>query len=120
MCRDYQRDVRRRVINADYLMTVDDQASWGSRDLLSQILVADPTHRATIHDVVHHPWFQLGLPCNPQAFNDKEIKNQRTDRPKSRQSRDEIRRIVEEARRTSDSTNEHFAAGIDGSTLKPV
>ena len=32
------------------------------RDLLTRMFRADPRHRATISDVMSHPWFQTNLP----------------------------------------------------------
>ena len=54
MCRCAQAD-RHRYLKLRGL-------SPACRDLLTRIFRADPRHRATISDIMSHPWFQTDLP----------------------------------------------------------
>ena len=48
--------MQQRVLTADYPMP---PASPELQDLLRRMLVVDPAQRATIPDIVAHPWFTM-------------------------------------------------------------
>eukprot|EP01012_Entosiphon_sulcatum_P011564 TRINITY_DN17066_c0_g1_i1.p1 TRINITY_DN17066_c0_g1~~TRINITY_DN17066_c0_g1_i1.p1 ORF type:complete len:576 (+),score=65.08 TRINITY_DN17066_c0_g1_i1:89-1729(+) len=49
----------KKVMEGHY--TIPDSVSPGARDLISRMLVVAPERRATIPQIVAHPWFQVGF-----------------------------------------------------------
>lgn len=47
------------------------RASEDCRDLLSKILVADPTKRITIDGIYNHRWYLKGLPSGVREMNER-------------------------------------------------
>ncbi len=97
-CRDHRQDVLRRVLAADFLILETDNAPEDLKDLLGKILVADPARRATIPEIVAHPFFQHRLPVDILAANDASLAEQATQPITYYQSRDDLQQIVEQAR----------------------
>eukprot|EP01013_Petalomonas_cantuscygni_P006788 TRINITY_DN1805_c0_g1_i1.p1 TRINITY_DN1805_c0_g1~~TRINITY_DN1805_c0_g1_i1.p1 ORF type:complete len:342 (+),score=65.92 TRINITY_DN1805_c0_g1_i1:116-1141(+) len=52
-------DLYRKIQLCDYQMS--SRIPPGAADLLQHIIVADPEKRATMRDIISHPWFQEGL-----------------------------------------------------------
>ncbi len=51
-----------RILSVDYMFPEDLRPSESCLDLLSRMLVADPSLRATIEEVMAHPWYLIQLP----------------------------------------------------------
>ncbi|KAF2305011.1 hypothetical protein GH714_001055 [Hevea brasiliensis] len=54
-------DLRRKVKIGKYVLPSN--LSPGPRDLISKIIVVDPTKRITIPEIPQHSWFQACIPC---------------------------------------------------------
>jgi len=119
--RNFQKSIQ-RIIDVDYTWPSAVTPSDTLVDLLSHVLVADPSNRFTIKDIWMHPWFKVNLSPELAEEIQIEIKGQRynwfkklaervrksrgmsalgqTDEELlARQSAEEIQAIVEEARR---------------------
>lgn len=86
-----------RVMHLDYKLP--SHLSKHGRDLLSRLLTNHPEKRATIHEVMHHPWYMEGLPLEALKMNDVYIQNTSNG---CSQSLEETGRIVELAMRHPD------------------
>ncbi|GIL70722.1 hypothetical protein Vretimale_3824 [Volvox reticuliferus] len=82
-----------RILHVDYHIPSSVRTSEDCRDLLSKILVADPSKRITIEEIYNHPWYLKGLPPGVREMNDR-----MQAQPEGLQSKEEIKRLVEEAR----------------------
>ncbi|KAK9861780.1 hypothetical protein WJX84_011716, partial [Apatococcus fuscideae] len=102
--------VSQRIRNADYRIPDNPPTSPELKDLLSKILVVDPKHRATIADIIRHPWFSRGLPKGVLDMNDKLVAEKQH---AGYQSEAEIRAIVDEAAEASPAQNRHIDSMID-------
>ncbi|PSC74454.1 sulfur stress regulator [Micractinium conductrix] len=87
-----------RVLRADYAFPPTKQLSEEVRDLISRILVSEPTLRASLQDILTHPWFTKGL--NPAAlnFNNTIIEESLVSQPPA-EVLAEVRQIVQQAAR---------------------
>ena len=73
--------------------------SKNGRDLLARLLTNSPDRRASIQEVMHHPWYLQGLPLSALEMNKVYL----TTRPDNNsQSLEECGRIVEKAMRHPD------------------
>lgn len=63
-----------RIINVDYHIPTNVPISKECRDILSNILVADPRRRLSILDIQWHPWYVIALaaaePLRAAAHNE--------------------------------------------------
>ena len=64
--------------------------------------MADPARRATINDIIAHPWFSKGLPKGVLQMNDRLVQE---GQHAGYQSEAEIRDIVDQASEASPSQN---------------
>jgi hypothetical protein len=62
------------------------------------MLVADPAQRATLREVMQHPWYQVGLSPAVLSFNDALVAKSRAE-PVTEETKEEIRRLVHDAAR---------------------
>ena len=85
-----------RILRVDYEFPASKPVSAGLKDVIARILVADPAHRATLADVMAHPWFTDGLPPEALSMNDACLALKPHDHP-GYQSVDAIREVVREA-----------------------
>lgn len=60
-----------RIISADYIPPP--RASVACRDLLQQLLCADPGKRISLHGIMNHPWFLKDLPEGTHEMNERLI-----------------------------------------------
>lgn len=90
-------EVLGRVMQLDF--NVPSHLSANGRDLLTRLLTNSPDRRATIQEVMHHPWYMEGLPLSALKMNDVYLKN--TSDANS-QSLEECGRIVEKAMKHPD------------------
>ncbi|GIL70723.1 hypothetical protein Vretimale_3824 [Volvox reticuliferus] len=60
-----------RILHVDYHIPSSVRTSEDCRDLLSKILVADPSKRITIEEIYNHPWYLKGLPPGVREMNDR-------------------------------------------------
>lgn len=67
-----------RILNVDYHFPPLAEISPGCRDLLSQLLVADPRRRMQMADIWKHPWFRENLPEGVAEMNDHLLQNSET------------------------------------------
>lgn len=81
-----------RILRVEYEWPSALRLSPECRDLMSQILVADPSKRITIQQLQDHPWYMKDLPPGVKEMND----NMRMP-PAGSQSEEEIRSVVREA-----------------------
>jgi serine/threonine protein kinase len=68
------------------------------------MLVGDPNKRATLGDIMEHPWFRKGLSPEVLSFNDPLVEKSRSE-PVTPEIEQEIARIVEEASEMSGRMN---------------
>ncbi len=103
MCRN--AIISQRIKSQDYRFPSSPQTSPELKDLISKILVADPQRRATIKDIIAHPWFSKGLPRGVLEMNDRLVQE---GQHAGYQSEAEIREIVDHASETSPTQNRHI------------
>jgi serine/threonine-protein kinase SRK2 len=89
------RAMLQRIVTADSAPG-DLDRSPGAADLLGRILVADPAARATLADVLAHPWFLVGLPPGVADLNSRLLAEQAGGVP-GRQSLAEIQAVLSAA-----------------------
>ena len=73
---------------------VPDHVSQAGCDLLKRLLTDSPQKRASISEVMHHPWYMEGLPASALNMNDIYI---RSSNDNSVQPVEDAMRIVEMA-----------------------
>ena len=73
---------------------VPDHVSQSGCDLLKRLLTDSPEKRASISEVMHHPWYMEGLPASALNMNDIYI---RSSNDNSVQPVEEAMRIIEMA-----------------------
>jgi serine/threonine-protein kinase SRK2 len=88
----------RRIQAVDYDFPPDRVVSDGCKDLVKRLLVRDPAQRATLAEVMRHPWFQEGLSPEVLSFNDPLVAKSLAE-PVTGEVESEIARIVDEAGR---------------------
>ena len=59
-----------RILKVEYEFPAHVKVSRECRDLLSKILVPDPTKRVTIPVIQRHPWYLKDLPPGVAEMND--------------------------------------------------
>ena len=59
-----------RILKVEYEFPSHVKVSRECRDLLSKILVPDPTKRITIPEIQRHPWYLKDLPPGVAEMND--------------------------------------------------
>ena len=91
----FQR-ILERILRVDYVIPPDKPVSAECCDLLARVLVADPAARATVPEIMRHPWFSAGLPSDASAMNDECLAMRPHDHP-GYQTVEEIKAIVAEA-----------------------
>ncbi|KAK9837894.1 hypothetical protein WJX74_007403 [Apatococcus lobatus] len=102
--------VSQRIRNADYKIPDKPETSPELKDLIRRILVADPKHRATILDIIAHPWFSKGLPRGVLDMNNKLVAEKQH---AGYQTEEEIQDIWEQATHASPAQNQHIDHMID-------
>lgn len=60
-----------RILNVQYSLPAHAVVTPECRDLLGQILVADPERRISLSDVQRHPWFRRDLPPGVADMNER-------------------------------------------------
>lgn len=60
-----------RILNVEYSLPAHAVVTPECRDLLGQILVADPERRISLSDVQKHPWFRRDLPPGVADMNER-------------------------------------------------
>ncbi|GLI69926.1 hypothetical protein VaNZ11_014654 [Volvox africanus] len=90
-----QRDaIVRRIAAADWRVPANVSISPSCHDLLSRILVPDPTKRITMDGILAHPWFLDELPEGALGFNAALVEEQAADPPRCEQTMEEIDAIL--------------------------
>ena len=64
-----ERDYARKFHAAEYPLPPEVPASDSVKDLLSKLLVADPSHRLGMAGIMAHPWFRDTLPTGALQMN---------------------------------------------------
>ena len=103
-----------RILRVDYEWPAGKAVSDGLKDLVSKILVADPRARATLADVVAHPWFAVGLPPEALSMNDACLALRPHAHP-GYQTVDAVRAVVRDAARAAAA-----AADADDAIIEDV
>jgi len=85
-----------RIRNVDYRFPSHVSVSPEAKDLVGRMLVGDPNERATLQDIMNHPWFAQGLGPEVLAFNDPLVEQSKNE-PVTMEIEEEIARIVKEA-----------------------
>lgn len=70
-----ESDYYKKFHAAEYPLPPEVPASDHVKDLLSKLLVADPTHRTSIEGIMQHPWFTEMLPTGAENMNDYYLAN---------------------------------------------
>jgi serine/threonine-protein kinase SRK2 len=92
-----------RILRVEYSFPERLQVSAELKDLLSKILVAVPEKRITIPEILEHPWYNKDLPPGVKEMNDTMVI------PSSGyQTEDDIKRVIEEARKPLSPTNDEW------------
>ncbi|KAI3767803.1 hypothetical protein L2E82_18213 [Cichorium intybus] len=93
-----------RILSVQYSIPDYVRVSMDCKDLLSRIFVANPDKRITIPEIKKHPWFFKDLPA-ALIEGDESISD--TDKESNvMQSIEEVKEIVQEARRGPAGTND--------------
>lgn len=100
--------VLQRIMSLDFQMPKD--ISEEGRDLLQRLLTRKPEERATIEEVMHHPWYSVGLPPQALQMNNVYLKSQSE---KGMQSEEDAIRIVEAAMRKAEEPETNPEGLID-------
>lgn len=85
-----------RIKAVDYEFPKHVTCSHEAKDLVGRMLVGDPNMRATLQDIMKHPWFTEGLSPEVLAFNDPLVEKSKSE-PVTMEIEEEIARIVKEA-----------------------
>ena len=104
----------KRIQAVDYKFPKDTDVkvlSEGVTDLIKRLLVREPAKRATLNEVMRHPWFQEGLSPEVLSFNDPLVAKSLAE-PVKEEVESEIARIVDEAARGG-AVGSHDAAYMD-------
>lgn len=64
-----------RILSVEYTLPAHAVVTPECRDLLSQILVADPARRISLSDLQRHPWFRRDLPEEMASMNARLLAN---------------------------------------------
>ncbi|KAK9915345.1 hypothetical protein WJX75_007906 [Coccomyxa subellipsoidea] len=86
-----------RILNVQYALPAHAVVTPECRDLLAQILVADPERRISLSEVQRHPWYLKDLPDGVADMNDRLLADPSSHRSSATQSLEETLRIVREA-----------------------
>lgn len=92
--RNFRKTIQ-RIMSVKYSFPAGLHISRDCTDLMSRIFVANPTQRISIEKLKQHPWFKKNLP--PELADDGAAAA--AARPQPTQGVEEVRKIVEEARR---------------------
>ncbi len=92
-CRDRRQDLLRRVLAVDFLIQDTDNASEILKDLLVKTLLADPGRRATIPEIVAHPFYQDRRPVDILGENDASLAQQAAQPITYYQSKEDLEQI---------------------------
>jgi serine/threonine-protein kinase SRK2 len=118
------RNIRKtiqRILSVHYTIPDYVRISSDCKHLLSRIFVADPDTRITMPEIEKHPWFLKDpLPEFSEGKCDSEketgVEEEEDKEEKCRQSVEEIVKIIEEARKGVNGTNNNGGLGLfDGS-----
>eukprot|EP00890_Picochlorum_soloecismus_P002510 jgi/Picsp_1/325/NSC_00324-R1_snf1-like protein kinase len=93
-----------RIKAVEYTFPPHLELSDAAKDLVQRMLVGDPKRRATLGDIMEHPWFRKGLSPEVLNFNDPLVEKSRSE-PVTPEIEQEIARIVEEASEMSGRMN---------------
>jgi serine/threonine protein kinase len=85
-----------RIKAVDYAFPSHVKCSEEAKDLVRRMLVGNPDQRATLQDIMSHPWFARGLSPEVLAFNDPLVEKSKSE-PVTMDIEEEIARIVKEA-----------------------
>uniref|UniRef100_A0A2P2KKR9 non-specific serine/threonine protein kinase n=1 Tax=Rhizophora mucronata TaxID=61149 RepID=A0A2P2KKR9_RHIMU len=86
-----------RIMSVQYSIPAYVRISANCKQLLSQIFVANPAKRITIPEIKQHPWFLKNLPKEIIEIEKTNYAESQGDQPS--QTIEEIKRIVQEAKR---------------------
>lgn len=81
-----------RIVRVEYIFPDDLQLSHECKHLLSRMLVANPQQRASLGEIMGHPWFTTNLPPGVGDMN-KKLKP-----PQCSQTEEDVCAIVNQAR----------------------
>jgi serine/threonine-protein kinase SRK2 len=112
------RNTIQRILSVHYTIPDYVRISSECKHLLSRIFVADPDKRITVPEIEKHPWFLKGpLVVPPEEEKcDNGVEEEEEEEEKCRQSVEEIVKIIEEARKGVNGTDNNGGLGlIDGS-----
>ena len=76
-----------RILNVQYSLPAHAVVTPECRDLLAQILVADPERRISLSEVQRHPWFRRDLPDGVADMNDRLLADPSSHRSTATQAR---------------------------------
>lgn len=96
-----------RILHVDYHVPSHIKISDDCRDLLACILVADPHKRITIDGIYDHRWYCKGLPPGVREMNDR-----LQPPPDGLQSVEDVKRLIDEARRVGNAAGPAGASGV--------
>lgn len=85
-----------RIKAVDYSFPSHVKLSEEAKDLVTKMLVKDPDSRATLDEIMDHPWFRQGLSPEVLSFNDPLVEKSKSE-PVTMGIEEEIARIVKEA-----------------------
>ncbi|DBB12672.1 hypothetical protein WJX82_009176 [Trebouxia sp. C0006] len=87
-----------RILNVEYGFPPNIRVSDDCKDLMKRILVADPSKRLSIPQIMEHPWFTTDLPAGVTEMNQRLVEEAEAgDLPLGSQSMAETMRIVRHA-----------------------
>ena len=97
--RNFRKTIQ-KIMGVDYAFPKNLPLSRECFDLVSRIFVANPSKRISLGEIKRHPWFMKNL---PPELSEKDVLGIVEQRQKTMQPVEEIKRLIEEARKRPDT-----------------
>ncbi len=108
--RNFRKTIQ-KIMSVDYSFPKNLPLSRECFDLMSRIFVANPSKRISLGEIKRHPWFMKNL---PPELSEKDVHGIVEQRQKTMQPVEEIKRLIQEARKRSDTGLMGMLGGLGG------
>jgi len=97
--RNFRKTIQ-KIMSVDYAFPKNLPLSRECFDLVGRIFVANPSKRISLGEIKRHPWFMKNL---PPELSEKDVHSIVEQRQKTMQPVEDIKRLIEEARKRPDT-----------------